>query len=350
MSEVLDQANQPLRAHYMPIMKCKAGELWALQNLPIEVRDRCLPLMELIDDTDDGFNDAGLPARINQLASRWESDHGIGLDTLHHETGDLDHDGTLMATVLQAAEDAGLNAIPTLRLSHPPSVLEAINNASVTANGVIVRLRPEDFTNTNVLVDTLQASLEFISVEPGDVDIVIDVVNAPPVATLQQIYQTQVSQLPEHDWRTITVSAGSFPNTLADRPVDEWVEVPRHEWMAYGSARGGGGFGNKTVSFGDYVTRDPGLPPRFGRGTANVRYALNDVWLCRRSGRSGQDMRNICVALTSDARYAGPTYSEGDSEFYRVASQSQNSGNATSWVKWSQSHHVVKCVNQVVNF
>src|SRR5438067_1352592 len=101
--------------HYVPILKAKTGERWALSFLPPAVKAHLTPVLELHEHDSDDL-DGHADGICDSLSTQWGTDRPLFLDTvlLHDATGDA----ATITTVFNAARANGLMAVPVVRTTY----------------------------------------------------------------------------------------------------------------------------------------------------------------------------------------------------------------------------------------
>jgi Beta protein len=324
--------------HYIPILKTKQGERWSLATLPPDLRAVITPLLELhphktLDSTQHAAS------VCEELVGDWGVDLAFFLDTrwLHGEAGS----SPIAEAAFQAARDNGLQAIPVIRPALGPQVLEVIGAiVEEDQRGVLMRVLPSDLTHPEAILGAVQSS----GLAPAETHLLLD------YRSQQMNLSFDLPRIPAlTEWKTFSAASGSFPRSLADRPLDQWVEIQRLDWQSWLQGRQETRL--RRPSFGDYATRDPGPAAQGGKASVNLRYCLESTWLCRVGGRledgAAPQMRNFCALLVADARFSGRTFSAGDAEIFNKTLPDTGTGGPAEWAKWSLSHHIVFAGRQI---
>jgi hypothetical protein len=334
--------------HYVPVLKTKLGELWALENMNSSHSQFLTPLLEVHREKSGsvsthvtktvGAIKKALGGRRLFLDSRW---FGISGSQAVASCND----------VMLAAAGASLNFHPVTALDRSAAYQSAIS--SYSGNGVMIRLSADDFADVSGLASRLDALALQLSLDKSQIDILIDYNAVTSSGLLVQLIRSHVAVMPSLTaWRTLTVVGGSFPASLANRTPHTWHSLDRHEWLAWHGAITGTPRLPRRPSFGDYGVRDTQPPADFGSPSANIRYTTNGTFLLRRhdvlvkdGGSSG--IHAICASLRSRVEFRGRTYTAGDSQIYVKANPSELPGNAGNWTAWGMSHHFGAVVDEI---
>ena len=327
--------------HYLPILKTKAGERWAIDRIKSGTRPYLTPVFELHKHkTKDGESHA--EEICESLSSVWGTEP-FYLDTiwLHSEFGDA----LLIEAVFEAARSRGLNAIPVVRVTYNQSALDVITDiVTLDHRGYMLRLANDHASSHHIIT----AIVDYIAKPRTEVDLLLDYRNH------SMSLQNDVPRLPTlNDWRTFSAASGTFPRSLASLPLHSWSSVPRHDWTTWEA-----GVAHSTLprkpAFADYTIRDPGPPADGGEPSANLRYAKDTDWRVNVGGKFKQgfstDMHTICASLVAMLQvYDGSTFSAGDDFINQVAMHIIGPGAPQQWVQWGMSHHMEFVVNQIQN-
>jgi len=330
---------------YYPILKWKAGERTAVQQLIARDREAMLPILEL-QNVAGGLTPKHVIATLDKAKiGAWP----VGLDLrLVHAPVVLAN----LAKLCDAVEKAGHIVYPVVQA---PDLFAQLTNVAALrgVSGVVLRLRLQMITLAGTLaaIDTVRKAIgksvplhvvyDFGSI--GEVD----------TASLVGFAEPFVRDTLTQGQSTVAIAGGSFPLSLAGFPVGNNV-LTRHEWHLWQQLRAKHGCAD--VRFGDYNVTNPepladDLDPRAMNPAAAIRYALDGQWwLLRGRGAktSGYDQYNtLCRVLVADARYAGQTFSYGDDRYHHHAQPDSSTGNFMTWRRDAASHHLVQTVRRL---
>lgn len=326
------------RIIYVPILKTKAGERWALSHLKAATKAKTRPLMEfhghkskLLGDHAEGVCEA--------LQAAWGVDRSFYVDTiwLHGGSGLPD----AIEAVFEATEEYELKAIPVVRATYDDSALEQLQ-AIIAENerGYLLRVKP-DALNTAALIDNV---IEAVGLPRNKVDLLLD------YRGHAMSLGRDIPNIPHlNDWRMFMASSGVFPSSLASIPLHRWRSIERNDLVSWrdGIAQGV----PRKPMYSDYTVRAPGPPPDFGAPSVNLRYTLDQSWLVQMGGKvsdgAAPEMHTMARELVERPQYCGPDFSAGDEEISRVTDDAEGPGSSTQWVQWCVSHHIEFVVGQL---
>lgn len=349
-------------ATYMPILKGKQGELWALREQGF--REGVYPVIEVPRIKWD--YDAEAPAKSIQTHV---SDFLRGFERTLGSIGKcavdaclLDGDGSDDSTValreiLERSVPLGLPVTPTTGLSRSNSYsCVAGEFARRHTTGCVVRFEREDLYDVTELKAATEDLLGQLRLKPDEIDLVVDLGflrEDDEHEDLDFVMQV-LPQIPYLSWwRSFWFSGGSFPEFLTSVEPASTEYIPRVEWTIWnGLARGL--TTQRVPRYSDYGVSHPISPDVDGRVmnmSANIRYTTDHHWLIvkGRSTRSHgySQFQDLCRTLIESSDYCGRNFSPGDAYFDDCASEVDGPGNATKWRQAGSSHHMEYVAIQV---
>ncbi len=334
---------------YMPLLKARQGELFALADLQLATRRGVLPLLDVVpsDAADPESVKDSCRKTVERLAKAWTDpvllDGGL-LDL----TLDL---GGARGPVFELAEHAraaGLQAIPVLRVSD--GVLARTDAAAACATdgrGLGIRLEGDDLyeEDPDDLVESVADVLEQVGVNRGEADLVLDVgvvdgeVDAKRAA---RVVLPILRGLPAlEDYRSVTVAGGAFPKDLSG--FAPWSLGRRARFDAVLYDRIVSRKLPRTPDFGDYAVTHPIL--QTGAAFApppQLRYTVEAEWLVLKGSRNDErghaQFFDICEQVRELPEFAGPALGNADA---RIADpRSYGKGNGSTWRQVATTHHL----------
>ena len=332
------------KVKYVPVLKGKRGDRWALSNLYDEPAELVTPMLEPSADRDQGANEVD---RIIEGLDEWTGEilldqHFLGLPLVQAE----------FSRALVRAQQVGIDVVPVLRLGSPPEMVQAYSQH--TSRGVVFRIRLPDFNDPVQLRDGLNVLRRALGIGRSRIDVIIDYGAQTGAGTIVGMARVHVDQIPSvESYRSLTLVAGSFPNSISDLDSGRnasWHELPRSEWTAYKQIIEHPDLIVRTPQFGDYGPRGPSFPTTKFAGSPNLRYATDAEWHVRRGRhRKNRDMHRICRELLENGYYYGNEWSEGDAAIEQCASEEIGPGGGEQWTQWAVNHHIETVVEQLTN-
>lgn len=345
--------------HYVPVLQWKRGEYLALRHVFPRDKARMTPLMQLpstiLDrrERSSGGVDERIGLVVGQIVENWESepmfiDFGLLDDRIR--TADGHHP---IVRLFEEAHDSGLSLIPVTTLSPEGDYRDALRTVSSARScGVCIRVSPieilrDDFTNS---IDALLRELNH-SVEQVDIVIDFHILRDTPIS-----YGEVLRKLPRvASWRSLTIAGGSFPVDLSHLTVGEHL-TPRREWRRWIRLISHSDALPRIPTFADYCILHPVhmIPTGPINYSASIRYATDESWLVMRGqGVFTEDSAGFnqypanALLLSERPEFCGTAFSYGDQYISEIASQSERTGNAETWLRAGVNHHLTFVVRQI---
>lgn len=347
---------------YVPVLRWKRGERWALQKLNPGIRRRITPIIELIPQNfeDDKLQkDGGLNGRLGSLTNEIHTVWGrtpFLVDCIHVEglfgaTGEHP-----LARIGQEVRLRFLSGIPVTGPARSTREREAaVSFARVVGHGIAVRVTASelaapsfarDFSSLAAQVPGAFRSIDVIldfSVLDGDRPRLDAIIRAFPHVT---------------EIRSLAFLAGAFPADLCAMEKNNQYEVERSDWIEWKRLVSSGARPIRLPAFGDYTVqyaeyRDP---PSFCNPSASIRYAADEYWVVMRGegilndhgpGRKGY--LGNAMLLVERSEFRGADFSEGDAYIDAMSQQDAKTGSPETWIRAAINHHLTLTVRQIAS-
>lgn len=342
---------------YLPILKWKRGEQYALRELTQEQWDSVTPLIELqaIDAAPDlTALRAALPAYLAEVAAQIEKsiphERQIFVDT-HLVSPGYARQTSLLAIICEQL------CRKTKRAIYPvvgAAAMDSMGALSANAKETLLKLAPvllrvrSDQINASQITP-LVADLVSSGIRKKSIHILIDqysLVSREPgdcVTTIKPYLTEAVAA----SCASVTLGGGSFPMTLTGIKAGV-KDIPRIEWRAWKMIAKAGEF--PQLRYADYSVTNPAPLPEIDPKTVNpsitIRYATKEDWhLLKGRGFKGApagEYANLCKLLvTNPAVYCGKHFSFGDGKYFALANGGGKNGVPWTWRREATSHHIV---------
>ena len=207
---------------YFPILKWKQGEQKALQECKSATKAAILPIIEL-PPIPCNFEEDPQPTKTcnqhldkfgDQLKCCWgEHDGPVAIDARFIDEYWLDADDIhpLINAINQARSD-GYRAIPVTSLGRDKTYHNAVK--AVLQDDLVLRVSVNDFAAGTEMIEKY---LQWLNIEPGKVDCIIDLGDVQNLANSQFIASSMLMQLPFHnDWKNLALAGTSVPENMAN--------------------------------------------------------------------------------------------------------------------------------------
>ena len=350
--------------HYVPILKLKMGEVRALQNLDEPRKENLTPFFEINPIPWDYSEDK--PAKtisehlskvVTNISSCWNKIFFLDTKYILEEISSGFDD---IIRLHASAVKNGLSPIPVVGLGRNGDFWElakAVNG--LCGNGLCLRIEGEDFDSDDYS-DKILDVLDMLGVDLENVDVLIDLGQiprsglAPFVSGLRSIIRffPKVTA-----WRSLIISASSFPESMSDFSPDTASVTPRAEWDIWKRLVTGEHRLKRYPAFSDYAIATPApfeMDPRMMRLGGKIKYTTDDGWLIVKGvgiTRGGyKQFHRLAEYLTRREEYKGENYSWGDQYIYHCAKKDAGTGNQTTWVSVGMNHHFAVVSDQIAKF
>lgn len=337
---------------YMPILKCKQGELGAIEELDPAVRQQVVPLFEVVPmpEAADDDQGTGLDKHLASLPAKLAKSLGREMAAFI-DVGSLDPDDALeggthpLQWLIESSAERGVQLMPVTGLgrgsAHDQAALKFADR------GLLIRLTREDLFVSSI-GDQVGRLIEELQVRPEVLHLLMDVgeVSSKDLDLLAFGLRETIQRLRlVAEWRSLRMGTGAFPISLSE--IQGLGMLPRADWLLWCKLAADG------IGYADYGVQHP--QPRAGdskfSGSANIRYtAASEWWIFR-----GRDLRRhgfeqyyeLCETLRSHPVYQGRGFSRGDQYIHDCACGDVSTGNGTTWRKVGTNHHIAMVVSQL---
>ena len=333
--------------HYVPVLKTKRGEKAALRQMTADLRERITPLLEIPQRTE-----KALPLHLNTAFTDLAASAAL-YPRCFLDVREIEADGpTAAATVFQRAADAGIVFAPVTGISRTADVAEALSHRQF---GLALRLTRSEFEGGG-LNGQLSSFLDARQIQPEEVDLIVDLgpveeLISEGIAALTIAF---LSEVPEQArWRTLTVSACSFPLGMGAVERHSHALVERTEWVAWKERLYDARFAlERLPTFSDCAIQHPlgveGFNFRVMQVSAAIRYTLEQQWLLVK----GEGTRTVPAALQFpelarrlvygdlEGYYAGTAHCFGCTGIKMAADGLPKRGSPGVWRRIGTIHHM----------
>jgi Beta protein len=350
---------------YSPILKGKAGELRALGELAAEERGALLPL---IDGPPEGVEfgmedeekwlqietvDEAVSGYATKIRAAWDSLSPCLVDLAGFDPSLRLADGAHpLSAFFAEARAVDLAAVPVTGLERDAAQIAAVREACEAwpPLGAAIRLRGPGLADLGTLASALTRLLGEIGLEPGEVDLLIDLGSllGSEAERLAAALPGLITALPEPEaWRSVVLCSGAFPFELGSLvKKNETGELPRRDWQLWrelveseGPAR--------LPSFGDYGATRADWPSAFDPFEMSISgkivYATPDHWVVVKGEDLKKDSRQyhrLARRLRQHPDFLAATHCSGEIKVIACAEQRDGPGNPGTWVTVATRHHI----------
>lgn len=325
---------------YLPILKTKAGEITALDNLNPATKNRILPVFHVTTTVSSRFAPALSAAWANRM---------LAVDgSFSFNTGGSTAPFNALIRALRAQN---VVAIPSISISADPRLVAAAS-AFVNAHGLVVR----------ATLNELPAVAAWVAAQGwavNDIDLIVDVghVAAIPGNLLSPVIAAAMVQNigAASPYRSVTLAAAAAPKDHGDLPRGR-SDVPRHDWSLWQAVAPQVPF---QLDYADYCAGHPDLtePPGVAMASATVsaRYTGQSHWLVIKgrpiSGAQGlpmaQQYRSHAGHYIADPQFGQIPGCWADQRIGQIHTRASGPGNRQSWSEIAINRHIEMAVDQL---
>lgn len=349
--------------YYVPILQWRRGEQKALEFLDQSIKDRILPLIEIVPIPWDYENDTPsktLDKHLENIGDILQKSL-VPIDTLFLDLNLLDKDEKLkngqhpLTYIIDEARRKSLKVIPVTGFNRDSNYQNEVKKAYLADKlGVCIRITDDDLLDINSNIDSL---LNKLSINPSDIYVIIDLKYIAPDEEKRNILTSIniINSLPYlNEWKMLILCATAFPENTSSIQADSIEYISRTEWNIWEYIYNNKNKLKRMPLYGDYVISNPEyfeMDPRLMRMTANIRYTSNNDFIVLKGKNireyGWEQASKLCKKLINMQEYCGQTFSWGDKYIYDCAQEVKSTGNAEIWRRVGTNHHLTFVVNQL---
>ncbi len=365
---------------YVPVLRLKAAERYAVRALSNRIRQSCTPLIEIVPAdflyasnkqneklkrVGKRLDEVDLKHKMRKLKRDILHNFSPGevfidfilVDEMKLQTSNGEHPLSLIANANSGQQISLLNEdaviVPTTGLNRSTEYNYAVSNIITRSEGrACIRLFEKELFDRD-LEQRLMTRIASLGTSPPQVDLIVNFsVRNKATPTLKTTYNL----LPNvKDWRTLTIVSGSYPVDLQKYQRNDVYEIPRTDFTAWSSEILSEQTWPRIPDYGDYTLRPPVFKDSSHRPSASILYTtLSSIWKLYRgelpSNEGASSAKNQYQAhaklLCNSKEYFGKTYSMGDSYFDAVKMGTKY-GYSTGIIRAGINHHITVVVNQL---
>lgn len=352
-------------AIYMPQLKWKLGERWALKSARSARSGRVLPAFKI--PPAGGFDPEQqrvlttveyLHSFGRQLADCWDRRLALIdaelLDDQRHSEAVADHP---LTALLERARLAGANAAPIFGLGNSAEYHRAVKryadrNASAPACLRINLEQLESIPNAAFLVEFVSQ----LGFTPSSVILLLDggPLDIPDAEDFSHLLSGQVARLiTANTWARVFWSATSFPEKPRLKTGMDG-HFPRADWNLYRTMLANRAEFPVIPMFSDYALEYPSAYGPFkGAATAHLRYSSPENYYIFKgpSVRAEEGYKaifDVARRLVASDVFSSADFSTGDAFIAQLACGTGRTGGAPTWRWYATDHHITLVMNQLV--
>lgn len=333
--------------HYVPILKSMEAEFVALRQLPVDLKKLLTPLINILPPKMDHkknkpkksigthLYDVGI-----KISKNWGIDYPVLIDPLFIVSGGY---GAIYGRhpyvyFWELARRQYVKIIPVVHLLNDDNYLNAVKATVIEDNnGICLRIVQDDIDNADSLEEAIDALMAKLNASFENTDIVLDFKSLPlqdvgdPLSYIRNV----INNFPRlSSWRTVTIAASNFPQSLRDMAEESTKLIPREEYIIWKNLIAKEHSLSRLPSFGDYAIDHPNyqdLKYVKAKIFVTLRYATNSHWLVVKKREKNEykhdQFYDLCHELVENKEYfLTPEFSTGDKRIHLCSTRSGRPG------------------------
>lgn len=351
--------------NYIPIMSPKLGELKAIKTLSENALKDFTPLFDVHRPPIAGGKRKTIDEHIKKIIINIEKYLINKIFIVDYSLIDLnlrmDDDTHPLQYLLNQLTSKNINFIPTVGIDRDQAYLSVIKEfvSKNPNNPICLRLLRDDIDSSEQANVEINQIMSYLKLNPKNCDLLID---------CKYIEQNQIesiidslSELNEAitfmNWRSLILTASSFPLDMTGIPPDSHISIPRFEFDLWEAAILASPLVGRKPKFGDYCIVNPDRPDLDAvtmRAGGKIRYTTTKTWEIFRGhglhkGEKYDQYRSLSKKVIESQFFLGADYSWGDNYISNCANGNAKTGNLTTWISVDVNHHLTLVGEQISN-
>src|SRR2546426_3389737 len=352
--------------HYVPILRWKQAERFALKHLLEDDRKMITPLIEItpkvFEAPKTGKKEGKKPdpARVledqakNLLESWANAPLFLDLSLIDGLVPPINGVRHPLAHIAETARCYRLCVVPVTGLSRRNEYQSALSDiVHLDRRGICLRLLTKELMQPR-FAQEVKALLRKFQLDESNVDLLLDYQTFDPQ---NHDLKTLLVKIPNlRAWRSLTVASGAFPADLRKRELGS-SRISRDDWLSWKeqffdetSIQRRASFSDYTIQYGLYKE-----PVEHCIPSVSVRYTLENEWLIMRGeapskkaisknaeGRPGLEQWYGHAQLLCEKGdlFYGENFSWGDAFIYEKSARQGKPGSYEIWLRAGINHHM----------
>ncbi len=349
---------------YLPLLKSKAGEFKALENLNPKLKKKIVPLFDVTPMEYDHDEDAK-PKTIEEhlvkfckkIIKSWPH-NSMFLDT-SMVNKDKPVGSTAIEYIYAVLATKGISPMPVLYPNSSTDLIESVQSILLMydVSEIAIRVTIEDITSSE-FEERLGNILTELDLSYDKCHIIFDLKDAD-FSQMEDFTDGVIAVLTDfpnlRQWKTFTIAGGAFPGMAKIKTEVELV--PRNDWKLFNSIieQLKGTKYNRPLNFGDYSIVSPSyfeFDPKKMSTSANIRYTHNDVWFvikgkALKKSADWQQYYLQAATIVKSKYYLGEDFSFGDKHLKKCSKKETTTGNPNVWIQMGTNHHFTKVLTDL---
>lgn len=319
---------------YVPSLKGKRGEKFALKELSPLVKEKIKPIINVI--------------KIKNAINFYDENAFIDF---HEKSINNIPDSLIVQQFeeLQRSIKRTTKLTSVIKHGYPQNVLKQIKPYLFNIdNGIALRIPRTCLSSLKFDIDSI---VKILKVDAKSIDVIVDFgcINDMALGLVEDIAQNICKAISDVEIRNLIVLSSAFPVGISTKS-NTIGEISRYDWNLFKGL-------NKLIPniiFGDYGADDPFDPQIDSRVNIvpTIRYTTNECWKIIRGSYDPampynfSQFTDLSKELVKARFYKGKTFSWGDLKIYQCANSQCSTGNLETWVRVAMNHHITLAANE----
>lgn len=350
---------------YVPILRPKQGEVFAIRDLSDVAQNRITPFfdvhrVQLRNGRKEKSIDKHLDSIIERIYKHWPSNREFFWDLFSIDLSERLQDGKHPVLWFgRKLHNKGMIAIPTIGSDRDASYIKAIQDLlrKGKTESVCIRILPDDLETPRETISELRNILQRLEIAQSKCHLLIDmrVIKEAEIEEIVEMVSEFTSQCDIDSWKTFTFSSCSFPIDMSWLSPNTESRVIRAELILWNALIKAKPLIGRKPNFSDYAINNPEKPdidPMRIRAGGKIRYATENDWIIVKGhglhrGERFNQYRKLSRKVMDFPDYRGTSYSWGDDYLDKCWKEGVGTGNLTTWITVDTNHHLTLVGEQI---
>lgn len=351
---------------YVPMLRAKAGEFAALENLSNRAKSSILPLLDIPANTSKAkipkTDSEHLASIVGSISTIWKN-RPLLLDIFSWSPSASTDEGEPVISYLQSALEAeGVHISPVIGYDRwdDPDYQTAISSMALPeGRHFCLRLDDdalEDITDIDYFKERINKISDATSTSIDDFMVLIDLADLShqPIIDILEGASKFITALRHLGFKKIIIAGSSIPESinLAVKTADTIGFLPRKEMLAWQALYQS----FPEIVFGDYGVRSSRSIGEIIAPDTNgkIRYTLEKRFMISRgysmrTKDKGAQVYKLAAKIIDSEYFLGSQFSWGDGIIEKCA-RGEFKGNSTNWIAIDTNHHIELVTLEITEF
>jgi T4 beta protein len=352
---------------YVPILRPKQGEIFAIQNLSEVAQSRITPFFDvhrvpIKNGKKEKILDEHFYSIIKRICKCWPTEREFFWDLFSIDlTERLQNGKHPVIGFGEILYGNNMKTIPTMGTERDEAYLNAVRNLlnKGFTDSICIRILRDDLETPKETIIELEKLLKSLGISQSACHLLIDmrVVKESLIGNIIETVSEFTSEWDMELWKTFTFSSASFPIDMKGLQPDSDSRVPRVELKVWNALMEAEHLIGRKSNFSDYGITNPEKPDldlSKIRAGGKIRYTTENDWIIVKGhllnkGKRFNQYRDLSRKVMNFPEYRGTGYSWGDNFLEKCSQGKGGTGNLTTWVEVDTNHHLTLVGEQISN-